>query len=256
MLSRGRPFRPSALGQVPLKPLPQVLGKAVSRSPGPCVPSRKVSPHMPVGSIACLLLWAAALGATQPCGVSLTTGGIAPASLRYDCLTPVAPVAGPRCLAGNPFLGCLQARLSSVVAMAPGDVCHGPRCSPAGLGPVALEYSSCNWPGGSAGLPQCVGPFGCGLLRPVLLPPSACVRVRCPGPFGVCSLVRAPCVVRARCPWHLALDHRCARCVRHARVVCGFVEVPSLPFVFLLVFFSALVPLYGALFLLCLLFFF
>ena len=34
--------------------------------------------------------WAAALGAAQPCGVSLTTRGIAPASLRYDRLTLVA----------------------------------------------------------------------------------------------------------------------------------------------------------------------
>ena len=30
------------------------------------------------------------LGAAQPCGVSLTTGGITPASLQYDHITPVA----------------------------------------------------------------------------------------------------------------------------------------------------------------------
>ena len=70
--------------------------------------------------------WAAAPGAAHPCGVSLTTGGIAPASLRYDRLTPVSRVAGARCLAGDPFLGCVPARLSPVVAMAQGDVCHGP----------------------------------------------------------------------------------------------------------------------------------
>ena len=29
----------------------------------------------------------------------------------------------------------------------------GPRCSLARLGPVALEYRSCHWPGGSAGSP-------------------------------------------------------------------------------------------------------
>ena len=38
----------------------------------------------------------------------------------------VARVAGPRCLAGDPLLGCVPARLTSVVDVAPGDVCHGP----------------------------------------------------------------------------------------------------------------------------------
>ena len=42
-----------------------------------------VGPHAP-------LFWAVALSAAQPCGVSLTTRGIAPASLRYDQLTLVA----------------------------------------------------------------------------------------------------------------------------------------------------------------------
>ena len=76
---------------------------------------------MSVGRITCPLLWAAALGAAQPYGVSLTTGGIAPASIRYDRLTPVARVAGPRCLAGDPLLGCVPARLSSVASVALGD---------------------------------------------------------------------------------------------------------------------------------------
>ena len=153
--------------------------------------------------VTCPLLWAAALGAAKPCGVSLTTGGIAPASLRYDRLTLVARVEGPRCWAGDPLLGCVPARLSPVVAMAPADVCNGPRCSPAGLGPLALEYRSCHWPGGSAGSPQCVRPWGCGSLRPIPLSPSVRVRVRCPGPLDACSPVRAPFVFRARCPWPL-----------------------------------------------------
>ena len=63
-----------------------------------------------------------------------------------------------RCLAGDPLLGCVPARLPAVASMAPGDVCHGPRCSLAGLRPVALEYRSCHGPGGSAGSPQCVRP--------------------------------------------------------------------------------------------------
>ena len=223
MLSRGRPVPPTALGQVPLKPLPRALGKAVSRPPGPGVPGGRVSPHVPVGRVTCPLLRAAALGAAQPCGVSLTTRGIAPVSLRYDRLTHVARVAGPCCLAGDPLLGCVPARLSPVVAMAPGDVCHGPRCSPAGLGPVALEYRSCYWPGGSAGSPQCVRPLGCGLLRPVRLLPLVRTRVRCPGPLGVCSPVRVSCAFFVRCPWPLGTcSPVCTLCA--ARACCRWLR--------------------------------
>ena len=102
-----------------------------------------MSPHVSMGRASCPLLWAAALKAAQPCGVSLTTLGIAPASLRYNRLTLVAPVAGPVCLAGDPVLDCVPAHLSTVAAMAPGDVCHGHRCSLAGLGPAALGYRPC-----------------------------------------------------------------------------------------------------------------
>ena len=134
-----------------------------------------------------------------PWVVSLTTGGTAPASLRYDRLTPVAGFAGPRCLAGNPLLGCLPARLSSVASMAPGDVCHVCGCNLAGLGPAALEYRSCNWPAGPAGSPQCVRPWGCRPWCPVPLLPSVHVRVRCPGPRGACSPVCGLCAVRVCC---------------------------------------------------------
>ena len=117
--------------------------------------------------------------------------------------------------------------------MAPGDVCHGPRCSVAGLGPVALEYRSCHWPGGSAGSPQCVRPMGCWFF-PVPRPPYVCavswaawllftgvparfvvLRVRCPGPLGCRSPVRPLGVLCCVCgvPGHLAPVHRCARSV-------------------------------------------
>ena len=91
--------------------------------------------------------------------------------------------------------------------MAPGDVCHGPRCSLAGLGSATLEYRSCHWPGGSAGSPRCVRPMGCWFF-PVPRPPYVCavswaslflftgvparcgvLRVRCPGPPDSCSPV-------------------------------------------------------------------
>ena len=103
--------------------------------------------------------------------------------------------------------------------MAPGDVCHGPRCSLAGLGPVALEYRSCHWPGGSAGSPQCVRPMGYWFF-PVPRPPYVCavswavgllfsgvparfavVRLRCPGPLGSCSPVCVLCAVRVCHGW-------------------------------------------------------
>ena len=117
--------------------------------------------------------------------------------------------------------------------MAPSDVCHGPRCSLAGLGLVALEYRSCHWPGESAGSPQCVRPMGCWFF-PVPRPPYVCavswatwllftgvpawfvvLRVRCPGPLGsrspVCSFGVLCCVYGVL--GHLAPVHRCARWV-------------------------------------------
>ena len=117
--------------------------------------------------------------------------------------------------------------------MAPGDVCHGPRCSLAGLGPAALEYRSCHWPGGSAGSPQCVRPMGCWFF-PVPRPPYVCaaswasrllftgvparcvvLRVRRPGPRGSCSPVCPLGVLCCVCGV-LGLPapvHRCARSV-------------------------------------------
>ena len=210
-LTRGMFCPPTALGQVPLKALPQVLGKAVSRPPGPGVPGGSVSPHVSMGRATCPLLWAAAPGTAQPCGVSLTTRGIAPARLRYDRLTLV----GPRCMAGNPLLDCVPACLSPVASMAPGDVCHGLRCSLARVGPVALRYGPCHWPDGLAASPQCVRPMGCWLF-PVPRPPYVCSCVRCPQPLGSCS---------PRCPLgvlccvcgglgHVPPAHRCARSMR------------------------------------------
>ena len=183
----------------------------MSRVPGLGVPGGRVSPHVPMGRATCPLLGAAALGAAQPCGVSLTTGGIAPASLRYNRLTPVARVAGPRCLAGD-RVDCVPARLSPVASMAPGDVCHGPRCSLAGLRPAAMGYRPCCWPAGSAGSPECTRPMGCGLLLPV--PGSFLVHmcVRCPGPPGLCSPVCLLGVLRRVCGvlGNLAPGHQCA----------------------------------------------
>ena len=185
-----------------------------------------VGPHAPP-------FWGAALGAAKQCGVSLTTRGTAPACLRYDRLTLVARVAGPLCLAGNPLLDCVPARLSPVASIAPGDICHVIRCSLAGLGPVALEYCSCPWPSGLAGSPNCVQPMGCWFFR-VPRPSYLCAVsraswllftsvlawfvvwcLRCPGPLGSCSPVRPLSVVCCVCgvPGPLARVHQCARWV-------------------------------------------
>ena len=114
--------------------------------------------------------------------------------------------------------------------MPPGEVCHGPRCSLTGLGPVALQYRSCHWPGGSAGSPQRVRPMGCWFF-PVPRPhylcvvswatgplftgvPARCValRLRCPGPLGSCSPVRPLGALLCLCCvlGHLAPVLRCA----------------------------------------------
>ena len=143
--------------------------------------------------------------------------------------------------------------------MAPGDVCHGPRCSMAGLGPVALGYRSCHWPGGSAGSPQCVRPMGYWFF-PVPRPPYVCavswaagllftgvparfavVRLRCPGPAGSCSPVCSLGVLCCMCGvlGHWAPVHRCACCVRCACAMGGCVPLPPpLIFVFFCFFFT------------------
>ena len=123
--------------------------------------------------------------------------------------------------------------------MALGDVCHGPRCSLAGLGPVALEYRYCHWPGGSVGSSKCVRPMGCWFF-PVPRPPYVCavpwatwllcngaparcvvLCVRCPGPLGPRSPVCPPDVLCCVCGvlGHLAPGQRCACSV--GCVVCA-----------------------------------
>ena len=57
---------------MPLKSLPQVLGKALLRPPGPGVPD------VFLGRVTCSRLWEAALGAAQLCGVSHTKGVLLP----------------------------------------------------------------------------------------------------------------------------------------------------------------------------------
>ena len=167
-------------------------------------------------------VWCVVCGGGVLVGLWLVCGVVGPSPLLAEV---------PVCY--DPLLDCVPARLSPVASMAPGDVCHGPRCSLAGLGPVAVEYCSCPWPRGSAGSPQCVRPMRCWIF-PVPRPPYVCavswatwllftgvpawyvaLRVRCPGPLGSCSPV---CPLSGLCRvcgvlGNLAPVHLCARSV-------------------------------------------
>ena len=102
-----------------------------------------------------------------------------------------------------------------------------------------LEYCSCHWPGGSAGLPQRVRPMGCWFF-PVPRPPYVCavswvtrllftgvparcvaLRLQCPGPLGSCSPMRPFGALFCLCGvlGHLGRVHRCACVV--CRVACA-----------------------------------
>ena len=164
------------------------------------------------------LLWAAALGAAQLYGVSLTTGSIAPASLRYDRLIPVARVSGPRCFAGNSLVGCVPA-------------CH--QWLP-WFWATFVTVSDAAWPGldqSPSSTAPATGPVG-RLGRPSASDPGGVDRcvlsLCCPRCMCVCGVLA-----------HLASVHRCARCVRFACAVGGCVPPPPplilFPFILLCV---------------------
>ena len=144
---RGRPVPPTALVQVPPYAAPAGAWEGSVAATWSRCPGREGVPTCVngLGHIS-LPLGGQLSGAAQPFGVSLTTGGIAPASLRNARLTPLSRVAGFCCLAGVLLLDCVPAHLSLADSMAPGDLFNEPRCGLAGLGPVALEYCSCYWP--------------------------------------------------------------------------------------------------------------
>ena len=96
--------------------------------------------------------------------------------------------------------------------------------------PDAAWPGSDQWPWSTAPATGPVGasdPGGVDRCLLSLSAPSVRVRVRCPGPLGACSPVRTLFVFPARCP---GLVHRCARCVRYACAVGGFVGEPPLSF--------------------------
>ena len=177
------------------------------------------------------------LGAAQPCGVSLTTGAIAPASLRYDCRLLWLELQGPAAGQATPFwavcrLAChrLLPWLGLTFAMVPDAARPGsdqwPWSAAPGTGPAdRLGRPSSSDPRGvvcwapSLCYPSCVCAYG---VRGLLALVHQCAR-------PVCSLCGVPV--------HLALLHLCARCVRHARDVAGLIAPP--PSLCFCVFFSA-----------------
>ena len=167
---------------------------------------------MSMGTATRPLLWAAALGAAQPCGVSLTTRGIAPACLRYN-LSPLWLELRGR--------SAWQATSSWTVYQL---ACH--RLLPwlrvtLAMVPDAAWLGSDQWPWSTApaigpvrrlGRPSVSDPWGvCSFLSP-----GRPTCVRCPGPLDSCSPVCPLSVLRCLCsvPGHLAPVHQCACSVR------------------------------------------
>ena len=172
---------------------------------------------MSVGRVTCPLLCAAALAAAQPYGVSLTTGGIAPASLRYTAPPLWLELRGRAAWQVTPSwtlyrLACHQLLpwLWATFPMVPDAAWRGSDQQP-------LSTAPATGPMGRLGRPCASDPRGVG--RGVL---SLC----CPWCMCVCGVLA-----------HVARVHRCARCVRCACAVGGCVPVPP-PLVFFSVFFA------------------
>ena len=160
-------------------------------------------------------------GDAQPCGLSPSTGGIAPASLRYDRLTSLAASqATPSWAVCR--LSCLRLLLWLLVTFAkvPDAARPGSDQWPWSTGPTT-------GPVGRLGGPSASDPWGL-ICCAVSLCSSRCVCT-CGG-RGLLPIVR-PCVhpVCSVCSvrGHLALVHRCARCVWHARDLGGFAGLPT-----------------------------
>ena len=147
----------------------------------------------------CPFLSAAALGAAQPCGLLLSTRGIAPASLLYDRLTLVAGVAGPPCLAGDPLLDCARLAchrllpwLQVTFAMVPDAAWPGSGQRPWGTAPAA-------GPVGRLGRPSASDPWGVGsflsLGRPRCAPVCGVLGHLAPVRRCACSVCCVVCAV-------------------------------------------------------------
>ena len=212
----------------------------------PGVPSATVSPHVSpsVGPHA-PPIWAEALGAAQPCRVSLTTGGIAPASLQYDRLTPWLKLRGLStwratpsstvyrlaCHRFPPWLQVFARVLAQCVVLrvrCPGQLgacslmCSlGALCCVCGvLGHSAHIHCSAR----SVRCLACAVSWATWLLSTGVPAPCIVLRLQCPWPLGssspVCPLCALCCVRGVLGHWTPV--HRCARSVCYSVCcVCG-----------------------------------
>ena len=160
----------------------------------------------------CPLLWAAALGAAQPCGVSLTTRVLLPLVYGTTASPLWLELQGRSAWQATPSwtvyqLAChrLLPWLRVTFAMVPDAAWPGsdqwPWCTSPATGGV-----------GRLGRPSVSDPWGVGSFLSLRRP--TCVR--CPGPHGFCSPVCPLGAWRCVCSvlGHLAPVHQCARSVR------------------------------------------
>ena len=169
----------------------------------------RVSPHVSVGRVTCPLLWAIALGAAQPYGVSLTTGGIAPASLRYDCLTLWLELRDPAAWQATPSWAVCRHACHQLLPWLRATFAVVPDAAWPGSYQQPWSTASATGPVGWLGRPSASHPgvVGRGLL-------SLC----CPRCMCVCGVLA-----------HVAPVHQCARCVRCPCAVGGCVPLPAPP---------------------------
>ena len=175
---------------------------------------------MPVGWVTCPLLWAATVGAAVLCGVSLTTGVLLPRVYGTIASPLWLEMRGPAAWQTTPsWAVCRHAchRLLPWLRVTFAMVSDAAR---PGLDRWPWSTSPATSPAGRLGRPSASDP------RAVVCCALSPCRPRCVCVFGV--------------PGHLALVHRCARCVRYACVVCSFSGDPRLLFAFLPVFFFLL----------------
>ena len=201
--------------QVPLEPLPHVLGKALSRPPGPGVPGGRVSPHVSMGRATCPLLWAAALGGC-PAVEYLSLQGVLLPLVYGTTASPLWPSRGHSAWQVTPSwtvyrLACHRwLRVTSMVSLAG----LGPSTAPA-TGPLGrLGRPSASDPWGIGSFLSLCAPWPLGSCSPVcccvasavswaswllftgVLARPVVLHVWCPGPLGSCSPV---CVLRCAC---------------------------------------------------------
>ena len=174
--------------------------------------SGRVSPHVSMGRATCPHFWAAALGAAQPCGVSLTTRVWLP--LVYG--TTASPLwlglRGRSAWQATPSWTVYRLACHRLLPWLPLTFAMVPDATWPGSDQWPWSTAPATGPVGRLGRPSVSDPWGVGSFLSLGRP--RCVR--CPGPLGSCSPVCPLGALHCVCgfPGHLAPVHRCARSVR------------------------------------------